>query len=390
MSPTETGYFMNIAPEPATGSGIFRLVAQLDGEVVRRADAHIGFSHRGIEKLMEGENGLQGLFFCSMLCRPIPFAGEHAFVLAAERLLGIRPPERAEYIRMLAAELARILSHLKSTADLADDTGTEIVRPIAARASRRIYALIARMCGASFPAAFFRIGGVRNDIPASLPDELFRWLTKEMPAVLHEIEELLTENRIFKARTVGIGVFNAEQALEAGFSGVNLRASGVAWDLRRTQPYDAYDREPPEVSVGKKGDCYTRFRLRIYEIYHALDLIRRVISAMPEGAVMLPEYDVPPRGDSRTTAESVIRRFKLYADGTRLPAGEVYAATESPFGEAGVYLVSDGSAVPYRCHFRSAGFPHVQAAKELLKGCELADVRPILTSLNFLMTEVDR
>ncbi len=383
----EDSYFMNIAPEPAAGIGMCRLVAQLDGETVRRVDPHIGFSHRGIEKLMEGKNLLQGLVLVDKLNRPAPFSCVHSFVLAAEKLLGVRVPDRARYIRVMLAETGRILSHLRATANLAADTGTDIVYPVARKASGQIYAILDEVCQSCPVSVFIRPGGIKHDIAPQSGELIFNWLTKELPSVLTEIEDLLTENRIFKSRTVGIGVIEAQDAVAAGFSGVNLRACGVKWDLRISEPYEIYDALSFDMPLKTQGDCYARYLLRIFEIYQSMSIIRQILDILPEGDVILPEFSLRDEEDSLT---ELSRRFELYGAGTPIPAGEVYAATESPLGEFGVFLVSDGTEKPYRCHFRSAGFPVMQALDKLTAGCDLADVRPILSSLNIITTETDR
>ena len=387
MTTLQESYFMNIAPEPAAGIGMCRLVAQLDGEKVCRIDPHIGFSHRGIEKLMEEHNLLQGLVFTDKLNRSAPFSCVHSLVLAAEKLLGVKAPKRAECIRVILAETGRILSHLRATANLAADTGTDIVYPVVRKACQQAYALLDTVCVSCPPAVFIRPGGIKNDIAPQSKELIFNWLTKELPPVLIEIEELLTENRIFKSRTVGIGVIGEQDAVAAGFSGVNLRACGVKWDLRISEPYEIYDSLSFDMPVNPEGDCYARYLLRIFEIYQSMSIIRQILEMLTVRDVLLRDCC---RGEKADTLTALSRRFELYGTGTALSAGEVYAATESPLGEFGVFLISDGSEKPYRCHFRSAGFPVMQALDLLTKGYDLADVRVILSSLNILTTETDR
>ncbi|MBR1778460.1 MAG: NADH-quinone oxidoreductase subunit D [Alphaproteobacteria bacterium] len=386
MTIFEDSYFMNIAPFPAVGIGMGRLVARLDGETVRRIDPHIGFSHRGIEKCMEEATVLQGLVYTDKLNRSAPFSCAYAFVLAVEKLLGITVPERAAYIRVILAEMGRILSHLRATANLASETGTDIVYPLVNRASERISALISEICAGCPVSVYIRPGGVRNDSELETADHLFAWLSKELPPILSDIEGLLTENRIFKSRTVGIGHIDASLAAAAGFSGVNLRASGVKWDLRAAEPYDAYNEVSFDIPLKTDGDCYARYLLRIFEIYQSMSMIRQLLEKMPEGDVILADF---------TTRQTEVltqlsRHFELYGRGIALPAGEVYSAVESPLGEFGVFLVSDGGERPYRCHFRSAGFPVMQALDALTEDCDLADVRVIVASLNIITTETDR
>lgn len=386
MIPWQSVSFANIAPEPSTGIGMCRLVAQLDGEKVRRIDPHIGFSHRGVEKLAEGGTLLQGLVLADKLNRSAPFSCTHAFALAAERLTGAKVPERAVAVRMILAETGRILSHLRATANLAADAGTDVVEPLARQASERIGAMLDVICRGCPAAVFVRAGGIANDVAPQTPEILFRWLTRELPPVLSEIEDLLTENAVFKSRTVGVGAVDAADALAAGFSGVNLRACGVDWDIRKKEPYEAYAAVPFEIPLKTQGDCYARYLLRLFEIYQSMAIIRHVSEHLPAGEVIDPDFDVGADGG----LTELSRRFELYGNGMKTPAGEVYAATESPLGEFGVFLVSDGGARPYRCRFRSAGFPVMQALNRMTEGCDLADVRVILGSLAVQTTEVDR
>lgn len=386
MIPWQNASFANIAPEPSAGVGMCRLVARLDGEKVLRIDPHIGFSHRGIEKLAEGKTLLQGLVLADKLNRFAPFSCTHAFALAVERLTGAKVPERGVAVRMILAETGRILSHLRATANLAADTGTNVVEPLARQASERIRAMLNEICRGCPAAVFVRAGGIANDVAPQTPEILSGWLTRELPPVLSEIEDLLTENAVFKSRTVGVGVIDAADALAAGFSGVNLRACGVDWDIRKKEPYEAYAGVPFEIPVKTQGDCYARYLLRLFEIYQSMAIIRHVSEHLPAGDVINPDFDVG--ADGGLTELSC--RFELYGNGMKTPAGEVYAATESPSGEFGVFLVSDGGAKPYRCRFRSAGFPAMQALNRLTEGCDLADVRVILGSLAVQTTEVDR
>lgn len=386
MIPWQSVSFANIAPEPSADIGMCRLVAQLDGEKVRRIDPHIGFSHRGIEKLAEGKTLLQGLVLADKLSRSAPFSCTHALALAAERLTGATVPERAVAVRMILAEIGRILSHLRATANLAADAGTDVVEPLVRRASERIGAMLNAICRGCPAAVFIRAGGIANDVAPQTPEILFRWLMRELPPVLSEIEDLLTENAVFKSRTVGVGVIDAADALAAGFSGVNLRACGVDWDIRKKEPYEAYAAVPFEIPVKTQGDCYARYLLRLFEIYQSMAIIRHVSEHLPAGEVIASDFDVGTDGG----LTELSRRFELYGNGMKMPAGEVYAATESPSGEFGVFLVSDGGARPYRCRFRSAGFPVMQALNRMTEGCDLSDVRVILGSLAVQTTEVDR
>jgi len=386
MTMFEDDYFINIAPMPAAGIGMSRLIARLDGETIRQIDAHIGFSHRGIEKCTEGAALLQGLVYAEKLNRSAPFSCGHAFVLAAERLLDIAVPERASYIRVILAETGRILSHLRATANLAAETGTDSVYPLANRMTERIYALLDEICGACPLCTFVRPGGVKKDVAPQTEEILSVWLSKELLPVMGEIEDLLTENRIFKSRTQGIGCVDAAVATTAGFSGVNLRACGVKRDLRTEEPYEIYGNLSFDVPVKTEGDCYSRYLLRIFEIYQSMRIIRQALEKIPRGEVILSDF----KAEETETLTQLSRHFSLYGEGTVLPAGEVYAAVESPLGEFGVFLVSDGGVCPYRCHFRSAGFPVMQALDALTAQYDLADVRVIAASLNLITTEIDR
>ena len=386
MTIFEDNCFINIAPVPAAGIGMGRLVVKLDGETVRRLDPHIGFSHRGVEKRMENLPVLQGLVYADKLNRSAPFSCTHALTLAVERLAGISVPARASHIRMILAETGRILSHLRATADLAAETGTDSVYPLANRMAERIYALLDEICGDCPVGIFIRPGGVKNDLAPQSGEGILKWLNEELTPLMEEIEDLLTENRIFKSRTVGVGCVDGAFATAAGFSGVNLRASGVKRDLRTSEPYEKYNGIPFEIPVKTEGDCYSRYLLRIFEIYQSMRIIRQTLEKMPEGEVISPDMETFQAGN----LTQLSRHFALYGKGLTLPEGEVYAAVESPLGEFGVFLAADGGTVPYRCHFRSAGFPVMQALDALTAGYDLADVRVITASLNMITTEIDR
>ena len=389
MSAFEDAFFMNIAPVPSFEGGMCRIVAGLDGERIVRADPHIGFMHKGLEKLAETTGVLQGACLCGRLNYAFPCVCEYPYVLAVEKLAGIRIPERAAYIRALCAELSRIASHFRALARCAADCGASAGLRVADDVSEALFFFFSRLCGSARPSAFFRPGGVRNDLPRGLGDKIAFWIEKRLPARVRDIERLTVRNRIFKSRTRGIGTVGGEDAEAAGFSGVNLRASGRAFDLRRAEPYDAYKNLEFDVPVGTAGDAYTRCVLRVMEIRQSAALALQALSKMPAGEVLAPEMRLSvDRGDGSVEAEA--SRFKLLSDGFPLPEGEVCVATEAPWGELGVYLVSDGSSVPYRCRFRSAGFPHLQAAARILEGASLSDVGPVLSSLDIIMTEVDR
>lgn len=386
MTVFDDSYFINIGPSPSIGIGMGRLIVRLDGETVVRTDPHIGFSHRGIEKCIEQVVPLKGLVYTDKLNRSAPFSCSYAFVRALEKSEGIVVPQRAAYIRVILAEAGRILSHLRATANLAAETGTDMIYPLVLKAGAKIGSLINEICGGCPNGIYIRQGGVANDVFVEALERFSVWLTKEFPSVLTEIEDLLTENRIFKSRTVGIGQTDASFAVSAGFSGVNLRACGVKWDLRSNEPYDAYKNVDLDISVRSEGDAYSRYLLRIFEIRQSVSIIVKLSGTLPEGDIIHPDFAVS-KPDTLTEAG---RFFERYGKGRALPRGETYAAVESPLGEFGVFLVSDGTEKPYRCHFRSAGFPVVQVLDTLTAGYDLADVRVIIASLNIITTETDR
>lgn len=382
MTDIADGSFVNIAPEPATGMGICRLVAQLDGEKVVRLDANVGFSHRGIEKILEGVNMTQALVWCDKLCRGVPFAGGYAFVLAAEKLAGIEVPKRAGQIRTLLSEVARVGAGLTMTGNLARDTGNTAAGAIAAKACQRIDALLKDIVQTPF-CTYFRAGGVAHDLADGFASKITAWATDGVLPVLDELKRLI-DNGIFRSRTCGVGTIGPNEAVSAGLTGCNARASGVKRDVRVDDPYDAYSDVRPDVSIQKDGDCYARFKVRINEIYQSLDIIRRLIPQFSAGE----SNAFKPSETATLTGLST--HFETMLHGLPLPKGEVYAAVETPFGESGVYLVGDGTPTPYRCHFRSAGFPVMQALSKIAVGADLLDVRTIVSSLGVVMTEVDR
>lgn len=373
--------FVNIAPEPATGLGLCRLVAQLDGEKVVRLDSHIGFCHRGIEKMLESVNVTQALVWCDKLCRTVPFAGGYAFVLAAEKLAGVEVPKRAKQIRSMLSEIARVSALLTMTGNLARDTGNATAGAIAAQAAARAIALCRKIVRFPF-GTYFRVGGVAGDLTDGFADDAAGWAS-EMPPVLDELKSLV-DNGIFRSRTKGIGVIGADDALTAGLTGDNARASGVKRDVRADEPYDAYADVDVAIPVSKDGDCYARYKIRMDGIEQSLDLIAQLLPQFAEGEVNAFKHP------ETTTLTGLSTHFENVVKGLPLPAGGVYAAVETPFGETGVYLQGDGSPVPYRCHIRSAGFPAMQALAQIAVGADLVDIRPTVSSLGVSMTEVDR
>ena len=384
-------YTMNFGPQHPAAHGVLRLVLELDGEVVERSDPHIGLLHRGTEKLIEYKTYIQALPYFDRLDYVAPMNQEHAFALAVEKLLGITPPPRAQYIRVLFAELTRILNHILNITTFGLDIGALTPALWGFEEREKGMEFYDRVCGARLHANYFRPGGVAMDMPKGLAEDMYEW-TEQFPKFVKDLEGLLTENRIFKQRTVNIGVVSKEQALDWGFSGPMLRASGVAWDLRKSQPYDVYAQMDFDVPVGKTGDCYARYLVRIEEMYQSLKIMQQCLREMPEGPIKSNDYKVspPPRAEMKRSMEALIHHFKLFTEGYHVPAGETYLPTEAPKGEFGVYLVSDGSNKPYRCKIRAPGFAHLQGLDFMSKGHLLADTVAIIGSMDIVFGEIDR
>ncbi len=392
--PTEPGiqnYMINFGPQHPAAHGVLRLVMELDGEVIERCDPHIGLLHRGTEKLCEYKTYLQALPYMDRLDYVSPMCMEHSYVLAIEKLANIEVPLRAQYIRVLFAEITRILNHILNVTTHAMDVGamTPILWMFEER--EKLLGFYERASGARFHAAYFRPGGVHQDLPHGLLEDISGWADGYLK-VLDDMQGLVADNRIFKQRNVDIGVISAKDAIGWGFTGPCIRASGVAWDLRKSQPYEVYDRMDFDVIVGKHGDCYDRFMVRMEEMRQSLRIIRQCIAEMPTGAhASIDRKIVPPsRGEMKRSMEALIHHFKLYTEGFHVPAGEVYVATESPKGEFGIYMVADGTNKPYRCHIRATGMAHLQAMDFLCKGHMLADAPAVLGSLDIVFGEVDR
>ncbi len=384
---------INFGPQHPAAHGVLRLVLELDGEVVERVDPHIGLLHRGTEKLMESRTYLQNLPYFDRLDYVAPMNQEHAWCLAIERLAGVEVPRRGSLIRVLYSEIGRILNHLLNVTTQAMDVGA-LTPPLWGFEEReKLMVFYERACGARLHAAYFRPGGVHQDLPQDLIDDIFQW-TEEFPKVLEDIDGLLTENRIFKQRNVDIGVVTREDALNWGFSGVMVRGSGMAWDLRRAQPYECYDEFDFRIPVGKHGDCFDRYLCRMWEMQESLKIMRQAIEKLDQvkGQDVLARGKVTPptRGEMKTSMEALIHHFKLYTEGFRVPAGETYAAVEAPKGEFGVYLVSDGSNRPYKAKIRAPGYPHLAAMDHLTRGHLLADVSAVIGSLDVVFGEIDR
>ncbi|MFO0997143.1 MAG: NADH-quinone oxidoreductase subunit D [Alphaproteobacteria bacterium] len=384
-------FTMNFGPQHPAAHGVLRLVLEMDGEVIERADPHIGLLHRGTEKLIEYKSYLQAVPYFDRLDYVSPMCQEHAFALAVEKLLGLEAPPRAQYIRVLFAEITRILNHILNITTFALDVGAMTPFLWGFEQRELLMEFYERVSGARLHSAYFRPGGVALDMPAGLADDIRRWAA-QFPAVIDDIERLLNENRIFKQRSVDIGVVTAEQAMDWGFSGPMLRGSGVAWDLRKAQPYDAYAAMDFDIPVGKHGDCYDRYLVRVEELRQSLRIIDQALDKMPGGPVRVDDRKVapPPRAEMKRSMEALIHHFKLYTEGYHVPAGETYTAVEAPKGEFAVYLVSDGTNRPYRCKIRAPGFAFLQATEFMSKGHMLADIVAIIGSMDIVFGEIDR
>ena len=383
---------INFGPQHPAAHGVLRLVLELDGEIVERCDPHIGLLHRGTEKLMESRTYLQNLPYFDRLDYVAPMNQEHAWCLAIERLTGTVVPRRASLIRVLYSEIGRILNHLLNTTTQAMDVGA-LTPPLWGFEEReKLMVFYERACGARLHAAYFRPGGVHQDLPPALLDDIDAW-ADQFPRVLADLHTLLTENRIFKQRNADIGIVTEEDALRWGYSGVMVRGSGMAWDLRRSQPYECYDEFDFKIPVGKNGDCYDRYLVRMAEMEESTRIIKQAITKLrkePGDVLARGKITPPTRGDMKRSMESLIHHFKLYTEGFHVPAGEVYAAVEAPKGEFGVYLVADGTNRPYRAKLRAPGFLHMQSIDWMSKGHLLADVAAIIGTMDIVFGEVDR
>jgi NADH-quinone oxidoreductase subunit D len=396
MAETDIRHFnVNFGPQHPAAHGVLRLVLELDGEVVERVDPHIGLLHRGTEKLIERKTYLQAIGYFDRLDYVAPMNQEHAFCLAAEKLLGLEVPKRAQLIRVLFCEIGRLLSHLLNVTTQALDVGA-LTPPLWGFEEReKLMVFYERASGSRMHAKYFRIGGVHMDLPPDLIDDIDAF-AEAHPKILDDIEGLLTENRIFKQRNADIGVVSLKDCFDWGFSGVMVRGSGAAWDLRKAQPYECYSELDFDIPIGKNGDCYDRYLIRMIEMRQSLRIMRQVCAKLraPEGqgpVVAQNSKVVPPRrAEMKRSMEALIHHFKLYTEGFHVPEGEVYAAVEAPKGEFGVYLVADGSNKPYRCKIRAPGFPHLQAMDFLTRKHMLADVSAILGSIDIVFGEIDR
>ncbi|MEM7168888.1 MAG: NADH-quinone oxidoreductase subunit D [Pseudomonadota bacterium] len=382
---------LNFGPQHPAAHGVLRLVLEMDGEVIDRADPHIGLLHRGTEKLIEYKTYLQAVPYFDRLDYVAPMNQEHAFALATERLLGLEVPKRGQYIRVLYCEIGRVLNHLLNITTFAIDVGamTPILWGFEQR--EKLMEFYERASGARLHAAYFRPGGVHQDLPAGLIDDILKFC-ESFPQVIDDMEGLLTDNRIFRQRTVDIGVVTAKDAYDWGFSGPMLRGSNIAWDLRKAQPYDSYEDFDFDIPVGKNGDCFDRYLCRVEEMRQSLRIMVQCCENMPDGPVHVMDHKVAPpkRGEMKHSMEALIHHFKLYTEGYHVPEGATYGAVEAPKGEFAVYLVSDGSNRPYRCKIRAPGFAHLSAMDFMCKGHMLADSVAILGSMDIVFGEVDR
>jgi NADH-quinone oxidoreductase subunit D len=386
-------FTINFGPQHPAAHGVLRLVLDLDGEIVERVDPHIGLLHRGTEKLMEARTYLQNVPYFDRLDYVAPMNQEHAFVLAIEKLLGLEVPKRAQLIRVIFSEIGRILSHILNVTTQAMDVGA-LTPPLWGFEEReKLMVFYERACGARLHANYFRPGGVHQDLTPELIEDMKVWCKQFLPA-LADIETLVTENRIFKQRNVDIGVVSKEQAFDWGFTGVMLRGSNVAWDLRKSQPYECYAELDFDIVLGKNGDCWDRYLCRVEEMRQSVRIMQQCLEKLKTtgGEVLSKDHKVTPprRAEMKNSMEALIHHFKLYTEGFKTPEGEVYACVEAPKGEFGVYLVSDGTNKPYRCKIRAPGFPHLQAMDWLNRGHLLADVSAILGSLDIVFGEIDR
>ncbi len=390
---TVRNFSLNFGPQHPSAHGVLRMVLELDGEVVERADPHVGLLHRGTEKLMESRTYLQNLPYFDRLDYVAPMNQEHAFCLAIEKLTGVEVPRRASLIRVLFSEIGRILNHLMNVGSQAMDVGALTPNLWGFDEREKLMIFCERACGARLHANYFRPGGVHQDLPQKLVDDIDAWAVA-FPPVLDDMANLLTENRIFKQRNVDIGVLTEQDALDYAMTGVMLRSTGLAWDLRRAQPYECYDEFDFQIPVGKNGDCYDRYLMRMAEMRESLKIIRQAIVKLNEckGEDVLARGKLTPpkRADMKTSMEALIHHFKLYSEGFHVPAGETYAAVEAPKGEFGVYLVADGSNRPYKVKIRAPGYAHLAAMDHMGRGHQLADIAALIGSMDVVFGEIDR
>jgi NADH dehydrogenase (ubiquinone) Fe-S protein 2 len=384
-------FTINFGPQHPAAHGVLRLILELDGEVVERADPHMGLLHRGTEKLIENKTYIQALPYFDRLDYVSMMAQEHTYSLAVEKIAGVKIPRRAQIIRVIFAEITRILNHLLAVGCHSMDVGAMTPFLWSFEEREKLMEFYERVSGARMHAAYIRPGGVSLDLPLGFLDDLFLFCS-QFNIRLDEMEEMLTGNRIWKERLVDIGVVSAKKAVDWGFSGVMLRGSGLPWDLRKTQPYEIYDELKFLVPLGNSGDCYDRYLLRVEEMRQSLNILKQAIKLIKEGPIKSTNYKLnpPSRTEMKVSMEAVIHHFKLYTEGIVLPFGETYTATEAPKGELGVYLISNNTEKPYRCKIKAPGFGHLQALNEMSKNHMIADVVTIIGTQDIVFGEVDR
>ena len=382
---------LNFGPQHPAAHGVLRLILELDGEVVEKADPHIGLLHRGTEKLIENKTYAQALPYFDRLDYVAPMNQEHAFALAIEKILKIEVPIRAQFIRVMFCEIGRILSHLLNITTHALDVGALTPSLWGFEERETLMTFYERVSGSRLHANYFRAGGVHQDLPRGLTEYIEKFC-KGFPKIIDDLETLLTDNRIFKQRNVDIGIVSKEDALDYSFSGVMLRGSGIPWDLRKSQSYECYEQFDFKIPVGKNGDCYDRYLCRIEEMRESVKIINQCLASLPKGPVKAMDAKITPpsKKEIKDSMEALIHHFKLFTEGYRVDADEIYTAVEAPKGEFGVYLISDGSSKPYKCKIRAPGFSHLQAMDYLIKGHMLADVPAVLGSLDMVFGEIDR
>jgi len=384
-------FTINFGPQHPAAHGVLRLVLELNGEVVERADPHIGLLHRGTEKLIEYKTYLQALPYFDRLDYVSMMAQEHTYSLAVEKLLNANVPIRAQYIRVIFCEITRILNHLLAVSCHALDVGAMTPFFWGFEEREKLMEFYERVSGARMHSAYIRPGGVSQDIPKGLLNDIYIF-SEQFATRLDELEEMLTGNRIWKQRLVDIGIVTAEDAMNWGFSGVMLRGSGLPWDLRKNEPYEIYDSIDFDIPVGSNGDCYDRYLIRLEEMRQSLRIINQAINLIPEGNIKTDDRKIAPpsRAHMKQSMEPLIHHFKLYTEGYNVPSGDTYTATEAPKGEFGVYLVSNGSNRPYRCKLRAPGFAHLASLDFMSKGHMVADVVTIIGTQDIVFGEVDR
>jgi len=382
---------LNFGPQHPAAHGVLRLILELDGEVVEHADPHIGLLHRGTEKLIENKTYLQALPYFDRLDYVAPMNQEHAFALAVEKILNVEVPIRAQFIRVMFCEIGRILSHILNITTQALDVGALTPSLWGFEERETLMTFYERVSGSRLHANYFRTGGVHQDLPRGLSEDIAKFC-QNFPKVINDLETLLTDNRIFKQRNVDIGIVSKHDALDYSFSGVMLRGSGIPWDLRKSQSYECYDQLDFKIPIGKNGDCYDRYLCRIEEMKESVNIINQCLVKMPSGPVKSLDGKIspPPKKELKESMEALIHHFKLFTEGYRVKKDEIYVAVEAPKGEFGVYLISDGSNKPYKCKIRAPGFSHLQAMDYLIKGHMLADVPAVLGSMDVVFGEIDR